>query len=377
MNKLTVVGKGLSGMLSVNFFNNIPNWEIECFYNGNYPEQDVGISTPLDFYAYMGDINNLRYPDIKEFKGHHKTGVSKENFGGNTYFQSFRVGQISVHFNSVDMINYLYKLNENIKYNELDGNVNYEDLNTDYIIDTTRPEHGDMYEYPKHIPVNTSHGTRIKWSYPSFDYTRLIARPYGWIGMIPTAEYVFCTYTFNSNINSIDDIESDMKEFLLSEAYSIEDLKFKTFPFKNYYIKEPVQGNVFYNGNKCSFLEPFEATSISNTLRITSNYFEHLMYSQPFYTQRYLDYIQESQEVILMHYLAGSKWDTPFWKQATANAEVFFMTESSEKLKYRIEKISKPYLKIDTISFFYSQELYNYNIFSLGVYEKLKQLVSH
>ena len=56
MKKITVIGKGLSGMMSVNFFNNIENWEVECVYNSLYPEQDVGISTALDFYGYMSEI---------------------------------------------------------------------------------------------------------------------------------------------------------------------------------------------------------------------------------------------------------------------------------------------------------------------------------
>lgn len=375
MKKITVIGKGLAGMMSVNFFNNVEHWEVECVYNTDYPEQDVGISTALDFYGYMSEINNLTYPEVKEFKGFHKTGVSKENFGDNTYFQSFKAGNISVQFNSVDMINYLQKLNDNIKYTELED-VSYKSLNTDYIVDTTPPNWDDDYAYSKHIPVNKAHGTKIPWLYPQFDYTRIIARPYGWISMIPTKDFLFCTYIFNQDLNSDSEIEDDMLVHLLDEAYDISDLKFKSFPFKNYYIKQALKDNVLYNGNKSAFLEPFEATAFSNTIRLASDYFEHLVYDQPFHNDRYLEYIQESQEVILMHYLAGSKWDTEFWNHATNVAEDFFRNHSSDKFKQRIEKITKPYLKKNTLSFFYTQALYEYNIFNLGVYEKLKSLTS-
>jgi hypothetical protein len=163
---------------------------------------------------------------------------------------------------------------------------------------------------------------------------------------------------------------------LSEEAYDTSNLKFKSFSFKNYYIKQAVKDNVLYNGNKSAFLEPFEATAFSNTIRLTSDYFEHLVYDQPFHNDRYLEYIQESQEVILMHYLAGSKWDTEFWNNATNVAEDFFKNYSSDKFKQRIEKITKPYLKKNTLSFFYTQSLYEYNIFNLGIHEKLKSLTS-
>ena len=38
---------------------------------------------------------------------------------------------------------------------------------------------------------------------------------------------------------------------------------------------------------------------------------------RPFHNQKlYDDWLQEAEVIIMLHYAAGSKWDTPFWKYA-------------------------------------------------------------
>ena len=103
--KLTIIGSGLSGMLAANLFNHQSDFEVHCVDN-NSKQQNVGISATLDFYLLMKYTNNLNYQDIKKFNAWHKTGVSKEGFGNNNYFQSFDLANISCQFNSLDLIDH-------------------------------------------------------------------------------------------------------------------------------------------------------------------------------------------------------------------------------------------------------------------------------
>lgn len=356
MKKLSVVGAGLSGMLAVHLFNNQSDFEIECIDN-NSGKQNVGISSTLDLYLYLKYCSNINYKDIEKFNAWHKTGVSKEGFGDSNYFQSFDLANISCQFNSLDLINYLQSINKNIKYTDT------LDKNSDFIIDATNK--------PKDItnvtmPVNTILGFKLSWEYPTFDYTRLIARPFGYISIMPTKKYKFVTYVYNNKFNTSEDIISD----LLDLGYKVND--YQNWSFNSYYLNKPLQKNKLYTGNSAFFLEPFEATSLGSAIKLNVAAYELWTKQSPVDRHiEYLEYVQECQEMIYIHYLAGSIWDTPFWNNAQMLAKKFFANNMSKEFKTRLEKINKPWINELRPSYFYDFNMFKYNLNNLNITKQL------
>jgi hypothetical protein len=369
--KITIIGNGLAGMLAVNLFNHKSNIEIECLVNESKP-QDVGISATLDFYLYMNFMNGIGYQDVKSFKGHHKTGVLKTNFNKD-YFQSFDLSNISCQFNSLDVIEYLKTLNNNISYVTIDK----KDIDSDFILDTSgKPKLNKDYTTIDAIPVNKALGVKIKWQHADFDYTSINARPYGYISCIPTKDYLFVTYIHNSKYNTELEIKDDLTQYLKDNNRVCDVSNYVTLNFKNYYRNNTKTNNTFYSGNSAFFIEPFEATSLSGILRLNAFAYEYIEGITPHYpTNDYLSYIKESIEMILIHYLSGSVYDTPFWSMAEQNAINYFSNFASDYLKEKLIQIEYPYKLASRPSYFYDIEMFKYNLDNLGVLNKLKELV--
>jgi hypothetical protein len=366
--KITVVGDGLAGMMAINLLNHKSNLEVVCYTN-NSPAQNVGISATLDFYLYMKYINNIDYSEISKFKAHHKTGVSKENFNVD-YFQSFDLANISCHFNSLDVINYLKSINTNIKY--------VDKIDSDYTLITTgKPELNDKnYTKIENIPVDRALGIKIRWKYPNFEHTRIIARPYGWISLMPTKEFMFVTYMYNNIINTHFDILKDLKEFLETEKMEHDLENYQIITFDNYYRKSTFENKTFYSGNAAFFIEPFEATSLSGTLRLNAyalDYLEKLELNYPHY--QFNEYITECIETVLMHYLSGSIYDTEFWQIAEKKATKYFSENTSSYFKERLLELEYPYKISSRPSYFYDINVFRKNIENLGILSKLKNII--
>jgi len=370
--KITVIGNGLAGMLAINLFNTKSVLEIECVSNNSNP-QDVGISATLDFYLYMNYMNNIGYQDVKQFNAHHKTGVMKTGFNKD-YFQSFDLANISCQFNSLDLINYLKNKNSNIKYLDIEKS----EIDSDYILDTSgKPKLDSNYELIKEIPVNTAIGIKIPWEQPNFDYTSINARPNGYISCIPTGKYLFATYIFNKEISTNSDILKDLQLFLTENNFSYDISGYKVLEFDNYYRKITKDNNIFYSGNSAFFIEPFEATSLSGILRLNAFALEFINKTVPTYpTEDYLSYIKECIEMILIHYLSGSVYDTPFWSMAKEKATNYFATSSSDYLKERLIEIDYPHKMASRPSYFYDIGMFEFNLKNLGVLDKLKEIIN-
>ena len=350
MNTVHIKGDGLAGMLAVNLFSK--DYNVTC--SNEAKPFDVGISNTLGLMRQLNGINNFSYQDIDSFNGHLKTGVSKEGFGNNKYFMSFSPPEVSVHFNSVDFINYLKSINK-VQYDNGD--------NADIVIDCSgKPNLDKNYKSVK-LPVNTVLGYSYNWLYPTFNYTRLIASKHGYISMIPTKYKCFVSYIYNNKITNEETIAKELE----IEEYNI-------FNFDSYYHTNPFKE--YTNGNKAFFLEPFEATSVDGYLKINELIYniEKFGLKKQDANDEYLYYIQEAIEVVMMHYLAGSKYNTDFWYYAKEISEHFFKNKASNNFMNRLLKIDKPYIETQP-SYFYTDKGWEYNITNLNVKDKLSKLL--
>lgn len=156
--------------------------------------------------------------------------------------------------------------------------------------------------------------------------TRAIARPLGWIFMIPLADETSCGYVYNSQISNQLDVRDDFNAFLNREHLPTAGATFRNLSFPNYVRREVFDGRVFHIGNCASFLEPLEATAIG----VITLQLQLLMHWQKLLTQGMtpavaIDRINRIHEDTLLkvsifiawHYAAGTIYDTPFWQNAT------------------------------------------------------------
>ena len=122
---------------------------------------------------------------------------------------------------------------------------------------------------------------------------------------------------YNNTINTLEEVKEDVQQIFQDYSLTPSDTT-NAFSFKNYYRKQNYQGRVAYNGNASFFLEPLEATSINlmnrNQRRAYDTWFGNKFLMQA--NNEYQQDIAEIENVIMMHYAAGSQFDTEFWRYA-------------------------------------------------------------
>jgi tryptophan halogenase len=325
--RIAVVGKGTAGSQAASHFNRFfPEAEIVWYFDSKKPVQSVGegstLELPVNLYNNIGFFNT----DLPKINGTFKTGIYKENWGkrGNNFFHDFPPPQASYHFSAVELQDYIFNYLKN-KIRIEDKNVDYKNLDADFVFNASgRPENFDNFHISEYIPVNAAHVVQCNWDYPRFDYTLAIAKPHGWIFGIPLQNRCSIGYIYNSDISSVEDLQKDMEdvfeEYGLTPSSDPNNLK-----FNNYYKKQnyELSGRIVHSGNASFFLEPLEATSIGTMDRVQRAAFDvwNGFKKAEVANKEYQDFMDKTELVIMLHYFAGSAFDTEFWRYAKEKAE--------------------------------------------------------
>lgn len=329
MKRIAIIGRGTAGAFAFTHYLRFTDFEIHWYYDSKVKPQAVGEGTTLIFPPAIANNIDFGIMDLESIYGTVKCGIKKTNWGetGRDYIHEFSAGDHGYHFNAVMLQNYIFEYAKKQKRVTLiDKNVEHHEVDADFIMDCSgKPRNYDDYHYSEFIPVNTAYVTQCYWEGARFQYTLTLARPYGWVFGIPLLNRCAIGYMYNSTINSLDEVKEDVqhifKEYNLTPSTDTNFLE-----FKNYYRKENFVDRVCYNGNASFFLEPLEATSI-NMMHFIQREFFDLIASKIFNdtsdessieckNESYLRYIREIENVIMLHYAAGSKFNTDFWKFA-------------------------------------------------------------
>lgn len=333
--KLAIIGKGTTGCLARLFFaDHFDN--IDWYYDPNIPPMSVGEGTQIPVPILLNEQLGFNFFDgLRKIKGTVKTGIRKVNWGGeNDFFHPFPPPGVSIHFDAGLMQKYV--LEEMSYENAIAKKVTADEVDADYVIDCS----GIPTDFSKcvdsdMIPVNAVHVTQCFWDIPEFDYTFMIARPYGWVFGIPLQHRCSIGYLYNHNINTLEEVKEDVKnvfEFLNLEPSDTTN----SFHFKNYWRKEPFGPRVASSGNNCFFLEPLEATSFTTsveTFQGALNVWKN-PHQAKFQTDYFHSYMKKTEQMIMMHYYAGSAYDTEFWRFAKERADAS-MAEAVSEPYYR------------------------------------------
>lgn len=324
--KVSIIGKGTGGCLTTSILLRNKNIDIDWYFDPNISAQSVGEGTLPHFPEHLQEDWGLSYNELPNLDYSVKTGIRKINWGGDgDFIHTFDLGEVGIHFNASKYQSLITKLAPHKGVNIIPTPIqNLKDIDSDYIIDCSgSPKNYSKYNTCNFIPVNSAYITQCYWDKPEFNYTLTIARPYGWVFGIPLQNRCSIGYLFNKDINSLDEVKEDVQNiFSQFNLTPSEDKKYLNF--NNYYKKQNFTDTISYNGNASFFLEPMEATSLTFTTHsaLLTSAILNKEISIEECNESFLGLAEETEGMIMLHYLAGSKFNTKFWEFAKEKANI-------------------------------------------------------
>jgi tryptophan halogenase len=363
--KIAVIGGGTAGYIAAAHITKyFPQFELYHIYDSRIPTIGVGEGTTLYFPKWLNAITGLSYSELEE-KCHvtRKFGISFDNWGFE--YQQFMhhfypVGQAyGYHISAAKIVELLQdyvsatNLDKQVIGVKSDGvavDITFEDdthLEVDLAIDARGfPKSLDRDRVKlswiptnaaliRQAPVADRGLIQVKVGDRVLKYqsvTRSVSRPHGWIFVIPLTSRTSYGYIYNSDLNSVSDIENDLDEFLHSEGITCfpgaRQLNFPNFTERTFF-----DGALFKIGNTASFLEPLEATAIGCILKQVEilSYWPLRQFAKQEkrgrlneddlkMVNRYLlNYVYKMSLFVGWHYAKGSCFKTKFWQFAQTN----------------------------------------------------------
>lgn len=342
--KITIVGRGTAGCMSTAYFARYTDCEIDWYYDPNIKPQAVGEGANLVLPQMLQECLNFSPKDFNLIDGTIKTGIYKEGWGksNKSFSHDFPSPATSIHFNAIKLQEYVESKISNF-VNIKKENVDIKNIDSDFILDCSgKPADYNDYQMSEYIPVNSVFVTQCYWDFPKFNHTLTIARPYGWVFGIPLQNRCSIGYMYNKDINTLEEVQEDVRHIF--EQYNIipsEDTN--SFSFKNYKRRNNFDGNIAYNGNASFFLEPLEATSFGSTSVINELTLDYWFnnFELEKCERNYHATIDATENIIMLHYYAGSDFVTDFWEYAEDRGRKC-LEYADESLYYMMKNSTTP-----------------------------------
>lgn len=370
--KVAVIGGGTAGyMAAAHLTKSFPMFDLYHIYDPSIPTARIGEGTVPIFKTWLHEITGLSFSELQtRCYITRKYGIRFENWGERHQFMHnfWPIGEdFSYHISAPKIVELLkgfvssHQISKRVI--ELDSNGYQVDIT---FKDKTHLEVDFAYDargFPKslsreHVELSIipTNAALVKYGDPvDLKLTRAVARPYGWVFVIPLTTYTSYGYIFNNSINTRNEIEDDFTELLHSENVNLtDDELFLQFP--NFVSRSFFDGALFKIGNAGSFLEPLESTAIAVTQLLIegTSYWPLTVHSLvasllsskykrgrvdevllESFNQTALDHLRRISWFIGWHYSMGSAFDTEFWKFAKSN--FFREIEKTENKRLLIE----------------------------------------
>ena len=345
MKKLAIVGKGTAGVIAAAHFAKRTDYVIDMYYDPSIKPQSVGEGGNPFLTDFLSQSLGFRRVDLPNIDGTIKMGTAKIGWGNNE--ELHHIFSLSMrpayHFSSARLQDYIIE-HLGPRINLIPENANIDTLNADHILDCSgKPKSFEEFnllnERDDSIVVNAAYVVQCKRSETIINgqMTLAIARPHGWVFVIPLTNRTSIGYMHNTNISSKENILTDIAEVIRN----LKLMPYESFMlnFDSYYRKQNFTDRIARNGNSSFFLEPIEATSIWTMIYI-HRLTEELWSGQRSVdecNEKYSTFLQQIESMLMFHYFAGSQFDSPFWKFAR------------EQGKNNMRKIIKDPLYIDIL----------------------------
>ena len=352
------MGRGTAGSLaaaSVTHLHPSSDHELHHIYDSRIPVIGVGEGSWPSLVQQLQQLTNLPHEIVQQrLKGTRKYGVAFEGWG--------RSSRDFTHYFTPQQVSYAYHLSADLmvallregtrahhidarvlKIRRVEGGARVE-------FEGRAPEHYDLVfdarGFPKElhpedhinisfIPTNTAVIRRcptiIKEEKGGLvlkhTYTRAVARPHGWVFVIPLTAHTSYGYIFNRDVSSLVEVESDFDAFLHTDGVSEFEQR-SVISFPNFVHRQIYDGAIARIGNAAAFMEPLEATAIVSAqlqvgmvLRMRlSRSIESLEGDAPVVNRFLINNVLCYGLFVGWHYSGGSKYDTEFWHYARDRA---------------------------------------------------------
>ena len=354
LRKIAVIGQGTAGSLAAASVTRLLagiDHELHHIYDSRIPVIGVGEGSWPSLVRELHQLTRLSHETIQQrLNGTRKYGVAFEGWGclGRDFTHYFTPQQVSYAYHlSADVLAGL--LRESTRARHVDANVIGIDSlegGAQVAFDSRAPERYDLVfdarGFPKalspeqhieisFIPTNTAvirRGPAIIAEEPDgpvvkHTYTRAVARPHGWIFVIPLTVHTSYGYIFNRDVTPLEEVESDFDDFL--DADGVSDFEQRAvLPFPNYVHRKIYDGAVARVGNAAAFMEPLEATAIVSAqfqigmvLQTRLNRpAEHLERDAPVVNRFLINNMLCYGLFVGWHYCRGSRYGSAFWRHA-------------------------------------------------------------
>ena len=354
LQKIAVVGRGTAGSLaaaSVTHLLSGQDYELHHIYDSRIPVIGVGEGSWPSLVQQLQHLTDLPHDTVQQrLKGTRKYGVAFEGWGVRDrdfthYFMP--VNENYAYHLSADLMGEL--LHESTRARHIDAKVlgiNRVDGGAEVEFEGLAPERYDLVfdarGFPREldparhidisfIPTNTAVIRRCPAIFGEdrdgpvlqHTYTRAVARPHGWIFVIPLAVHTSYGYIFNRDVSGLDEVESDFDAFLAADG--VPEFEQRTvIQFPNFIHRQMYDGAVARIGNAAAFMEPLEATAIVSAqfqigmvLQTRLNRpIEHIERDAPAVNRFLINNILCYGLFVGWHYCLGSKYDSGFWRHA-------------------------------------------------------------
>ena len=358
LRKIAVVGRGTAGCMaaaSVTRLHPDRDHELHHIYDSRIPVIGVGEGSWPTLVEQLQQLTKLPHETVQQrLKGTRKYGIAFEGWG--------RRNRDFTHYFAPQEVAYAYHLSADLLANLLQESTHARHIDA-RVLSISRVAGGAQVEFEglaperydlvfdargfpteldpeRHIditfiPTNTAVIRRCPAIIEASEdrpvlehtYTRTVARPHGWVFVIPLTVHTSYGYIFNRDISSLAEVESDFDAFLEADGVSEFEQR-AVIPFPNFVHRQIYDGAVARIGNAAAFMEPLQATAI------VSAQFQIGMVLQ-MRLNRAVEYLERDAPVVNRflinnmlcyglfvgwHYSRGSKYDSDFWRHARDHA---------------------------------------------------------
>ena len=354
LRKIAVVGRGTAGSLaaaSVTRLHPDSDHELHHIYDSRIPAIGVGEGSWPGLVQQLQQLTDLPHETVQHrLQGTRKYGIEFEGWG--------RRDRDFTHYFSPQQVSYAYHLSADLLADllhestharhidakvlgitriERGAQVEFEDLapeRYDLVFDARgfpSEIHPDRHIGISFIPTNTAVIRRCpalieeEQDGPVLQhtYTRSVARPHGWIFVIPLTIHTSYGYVFNCDVSSLEEVESDFDAFLETDGVSEFEQR-AVIQFPNFVHRQIYDGAVARIGNAAAFMEPLEATAIGLAqmqvgmvlhMRLNRS-IETLEGDSPLVNRFLINNVLCNGLFVGWHYSCGSRYDSEFWRHA-------------------------------------------------------------
>ena len=358
LRKIAVVGRGTAGSLAAASVSNLlseEDYELHHIYDSRIPVIGVGEGSWPSLVQQLHQLSDLPHEIVQQrLQGTRKYGIEFEGWGrcNRDFTHYFAPQQVSYAYHlSADLMGDL--LQESTRARHIDAkvlNISRADGGAQIEFEDRKPERYDLVFDARGFPREHSPDEHIDISFiptnkavirrcpaiieetqgnpvQQHTYTRAVARPHGWVFVIPLTAHTSYGYIFNGELSSLEEVESDFDALL--ETDGVEEFeKRAVISFPNFVHRKIYDGAIARIGNAAAFMEPLEATAIGFA-QLQIGMILHMRLNRPSeiherdvpVVNRFLiNNILCNGLFVGWHYSCGSRYDSEFWRHARDRA---------------------------------------------------------